>query len=85
MDVHAQPEEILSVQLNLSTSSPLGSPPWGKLSYFRLGLELLDSLQQGLCSLLARVIAWVKDKLWPFWPLPKPYQLRYRRFRFSLP
>lgn len=51
----------------------------GPLSYVRLGLEVLRA--PDLTDLIARLCAWLAAHLWPYTPLWRPWQRRYRRRR----
>lgn len=59
-------------------------PPWmrrfaarGTLSYVRLGLEVLRA--PDLRPIIDRLVRWLADHLWPFTPLWRPWQRRYRQ------
>lgn len=54
---------------------------WGKPSLFFLALQLLLAGVEAAIRTGQKVVRWVKDKLWPYRPLPPAYKLRYRRFR----
>lgn len=58
---------------------------WGQPSFFKTAVDLLTAEDALALKSWPSIRAWLRDKLWPFRPLPKPYQLRYRRYRSSLP
>lgn len=54
---------------------------WGKPSLFFLALQLFMAGVEAAIRTGQKVVRWVKDKLWPYHPLPPTYKLRYRRLR----
>ncbi len=58
---------------------------WGQPSFFKAAVDLLTAEDPLALQTWPAILAWVRNKLWPFRPLPKPYQLRYRRYRTWLP
>ncbi|MBM4463950.1 MAG: transposase [Chloroflexi bacterium] len=54
---------------------------WGKPSVFFLALQLFLMEVEAAMRAGKEVVRWVMDKLWPCYPLPPAYKLRYRRFR----
>lgn len=58
---------------------------WGRPSFFKLALDLLTVQDPLALAAWPKILAWLRDKLWFFRPLPKLYQLRYRRYRHLQP
>lgn len=57
---------------------------WGQPGFFKAALDLLTADDPLAFQTWPSILAWLRDKLWPFRPLPKLYQLRYRRYRTCL-
>ena len=54
---------------------------WGKPSFFKIALDLMTVQDPFALDLWPSILQWLIDKLAHLRPLPKPYLLRYRKFR----
>lgn len=56
---------------------------WGKSSFFKTALDLLEVGHEAALRAAERVVVWTADKLFGLKPLTPTYKLRYRRFRYA--
>lgn len=56
---------------------------WGRLSHFKLAMELIDLGHEGAIRAGHRLVRWTADKLLGMSPPTPNYKLRYLRYRFK--